>query len=489
MKAGVKTLKGKAQENAAVVVFIDEETREAILNEKYKGADYIQELDFNAISCAAGEIFYTALKNSPNVIVCGLGEREKITGESLRNAAAGAVIFASSKKISSLMAASPDIVNMNFEDSFRFIAEGILLANYKFNRYKSDLEKCRVIDKIEFLTGIESAELIIKEAEITALNVHLCRDLVNDTADEVNPASFAKLAKEIAQKAGIKCTVLDKKMIEKKKMGLILAVNRGSSVPANVVVLEYKGDKKSKKLVGLVGKGITFDSGGMNLKPSGSMETMRMDMAGAAAVLCTMKTLAELKVKKNVTAVIPLTENMVSSTSYRPGDIFKSYSGKTVEIGNTDAEGRLILADALAYMEKEIKPDVIIDVATLTGACVVTFGETVAAYLSNDDKMAEIIEEASRETGEKLWRLPFFDDYDDRMKSEVADLSNMAAEKNAGTISGAVFLKNFVEKTKWAHIDIAGTAWYSKQRGYRPKNATGYGVRLLADVVKKWQDA
>jgi leucyl aminopeptidase len=211
-----------------------------------------------------------------------------------------------------------------------------------------------------------------------------------------------------------------------------------------------------------------------------------MDMAGAAAVLYTMKTLAELKIKKNVTAVIPLAENMVSSTSYRPGDIFKSYSGKTVEIGNTDAEGRLILADAISYMEKEIKPDAIVDVATLTGACVVTFGETVAAYLSNDDKMAEIIEEASRETGEKLWRLPFFDDYDERMKSEVADLSNMAAEKNAGTISGAVFLRNFVEKAKWTHIDIAGTAWYSKQRGYRPKNATGYGVRLLVDFVKKW---
>ncbi len=486
MKVKVKSLKGKAPGNEAIAVFIDEETRDAIIKEEYKGADYIQELDFNAISCASGEIFYSALKNSPNVIICGLGERAKLTGESLRNAAAGAVVFASSKKITSLLVASPDIEGMNSEDSFRFTAEGILLANYKFTRYKSDREKCSVLEKIEFLAELDSADSILKEVEITATNIHLCRDLVNDTADEVNPASFAKLAQETAKKAGIKCTVLDKKMIEKKKMGLILAVSRGSSVPPHVVVLEYKGDKKSRKLRGLVGKGITFDSVGMNLKPSGSMETMRMDMAGAAAVLYTMKTLAELKVKKNVTAVIPLAENMVSSTSYRPGDIFKSYSGKTVEIGNTDAEGRLILADAISYMEKEIKPDALVDVATLTGACVVTFGETVAAYLSNDDKMAEFIEEASRETGEKLWRLPFFDDYDERMKSEVADLSNMAAEKNAGTISGAVFLRNFVEKAKWAHIDIAGTSWYSKQRGYRPKNATGYGVRLLVDFVKRW---
>jgi len=178
---------------------------------------------------------------------------------------------------------------------------------------------------------------------------------------------------------------------------------------------------------------------------------------------------------------------MLSSNAFRPGDIYKAYSGKTVEIGNTDAEGRLILADALSYMEKEIKPDVITDLATLTGACVVTFGETVAAYLTTDDVLASAVESASAATGEKLWRLPFFDDYEDRMKSDVADLNNMAAEKNAGTISGAVFLKNFVEKTPWAHIDIAGTAWYSKARGYRPKNATGYGLRLVVELVKNWK--
>ena len=486
MKVGVKAAVNMQKERGAIAVFFDEETRESIIEGKYEGADYIKELDFDSISCASGEIFYAALKNSPNVIVCGLGKRDKITGESLRNAAAGAVLFASSKKITDLMVSSPDIETMETDSSFRFIAEGILLANYSFNKYKSDKEKFRIIEKIEFLTESPSAPSILKEVETIAVNTHLCRDLVNDTADEINPASFAKLASSTAKKAGIKCTILDKKKIEKKKMGLLLAVNRGGSVPVQVVVLEYKGDKKDKKLFGLVGKGITFDSGGMNIKPSGSMETMRMDMAGAAAVLYTMKTLAELKVKKNVTAVIPLTENMVSSTSYRPGDVFTSYNGKTVEIGNTDAEGRLILADALAFMEKEIKPDVIIDIATLTGACVVTFGETVAAYLSTDDAIAGILEEASNETGEKLWRLPFYDDYDDRMKSEYADLSNISTEKNAGTISGAVFLRSFVEKTKWAHIDIAGTAWYSKQRGYRPKNATGYGVRLLVDVIKKW---
>jgi leucyl aminopeptidase len=200
-----------------------------------------------------------------------------------------------------------------------------------------------------------------------------------------------------------------------------------------------------------------------------------------------MKSLAELKVKQNVTAVIPLTENMLSGNAYRPGDIYRSYKGLTVEIGNTDAEGRLILADAIAYMEKEVSPELIVDMATLTGACVATFGETVAAYLSTDDKLASAIESASSDTGEKLWRLPFFEDYEDRMKSEIADLSNMSSEKNAGTIAGAVFLKNFVGETPWLHIDIAGTAWYSKARGYRPKNATAYGLRLLLSMIENWK--
>jgi leucyl aminopeptidase len=214
------------------------------------------------------------------------------------------------------------------------------------------------------------------------------------------------------------------------------------------------------------------------------METMRCDMAGAAAVLFTMKTLAELKLKKNITAIIPLTENLLSNNAFRPGDIFVSSSGKSVEIGNTDAEGRLILADALSLMIKEIKPDVIVDIATLTGSCVVTFGETVAAYLSTDEKISFELESASARTGEKIWRLPLFEDYEDRLKSDIADLNNVSAEKNAGAIVGAVFLKNFIDKTPWAHIDIAGTAWYSKERGYNPKYATGFGVRLLVDLIK-----
>jgi len=390
-----------------------------------------------------------------------------------------------SKSLDSVSIIIPDIKGFDFNDVARFIAEGAFLGNYSFNKYKSLPDKEKTVNSMEFVASGKEAEAIIKEALVVAENTFICRDLVNDITEEVNPVKFADFAKKIASKSNFKCKVLTKKDIEKKGMGLLLAVNRGSLIEPRVVILEYKGDSSSKKVYGLVGKGLTFDSGGMNLKPTGSIETMRSDMAGAAAVLCALKSIAELKIKKNVVAVIPLTENMLSSNSYRPGDIYKSYSGKTVEIGNTDAEGRLILADALSFMEKELKPDVIIDLATLTGACIVAFGETVAAYLSTDDSLAKALENSANYTGEKIWRLPFFEDYEDRMKSDVADISNMSSEKNAGTICGAVFLKNFVEKTPWAHIDIAGTAWYSKARGYRPKAATGYGVRLLVDFIKK----
>lgn len=471
-----------------VILFIDDKTKgDDKMISGLRGSEFIKDADLSSFKSSASDIFYFNLKDRPGAVLCGLGDITKLNPEGIRNCAAAAVKFCMSKKINSVTVIEPIIEGLKQEDVLRYVAEGALLANYIFDKYKSEKDRESPVAKMEFCTEVKSAASILKEVEVLSSNTWLCRDLVNDITDEVNPVTFAQLAEKIAGDSGLTCKVFDKKEIVKKKMGLLLAVNRGSVVEPRVVVLEYKGDPGSKKVFGLIGKGITFDSGGMDLKPAASMETMRCDMAGAATVLCSMKSIAELKLKKNVTAVIPLTENMLSSNAFRPGDIYKAYNGKTVEIGNTDAEGRLILADALSYMEKEIKPDMITDLATLTGACVVTFGETVAAYLTTDDVLASAIESASAATGEKLWRLPFFDDYEDRMKSDVADLNNMAAEKNAGTISGAVFLKNFVEKTPWAHIDIAGTAWYSKARGYRPKNATGYGLRLVVDLIKDWK--
>ncbi len=488
MKVTHRSDLSKIKRDEHVILFLDEKTKsDDVAINKIRGADFIGNADLSSFKASASDIFYFNLKDNPGVIICGLGDLSRLNREGIRNCTAAAIRFCMSKKINSVIIIEPLIEGFAQEDILKFIAEGALLSNYIFDKYKSDIEKDVPLSTINFYTEVKSASSILNVAQIIASNTWLCRDLVNDITDEVNPVTFALLAESLAKKSGIACRVFDKKEITKKNMGLLLAVNRGSVVEPRVVVLEYKGEPGNKKKFGLVGKGITFDSGGMNLKPAGSMETMRCDMAGAATALCVMKTIAELKLKKNVTAVIPLTENMLSSNAYRPGDIFKAYNGKTVEIGNTDAEGRLILADALSFMEKEIKPDVIVDLATLTGACVVTFGETVAAYLSTDNTVAVALEAASAETGEKLWRLPFFDDYEERMKSDVADLNNMASEKNAGTISGAVFLKNFVEKTPWAHIDIAGTAWYTKARGYRPKNATAYGMRLVVDLIKSWK--
>ncbi len=453
---------------------------------KVKNTDDIPVHGIQYFNGDQNEVIFIPGENS--ILLCGTGDLLKLTPESLRNCGASAVAAAMGRKINELAVIIPLLNKFTPEQTLQYIAEGMTLANYRFDRYKTpDRKSEKPVDKIIFISRAKDAESIISITEIICKNTFLCRDMINETSDAINPVSFAKRAADISKKSGLKCSALDMKDIVREKMGLLLAVNRGSAIEPRVVKLEYKGDQKNKKVLGIIGKGITFDSGGMNLKPSASMETMRCDMSGAATVLCMMKSLAELKVRKNVTAVIPLTENMLSNNAYRPGDIFRSYSGKTVEIGNTDAEGRLILADAIAYMEKEVKPEFIVDMATLTGACVVTFGETVAAYLSTDDKLAAAVESASAETGEKLWRLPFFDDYEDRMKSEIADLSNMSSEKNAGTIAGAVFLKKFIGKTPWLHIDIAGTAWYSKARGYRPKNATGYGLRLLVNMIQNWK--
>jgi leucyl aminopeptidase len=207
-------------------------------------------------------------------------------------------------------------------------------------------------------------------------------------------------------------------------------------------------------------------------------------MAGAAAAMYAIKAIAELRLKKNVIAVIPLCENMISNDSYRPGDVFKAYNGKNVEIANTDAEGRLILADALAYAEKKFKSDYIIDIATLTGACLVCFSEYIAALVSTNDKLADAVFSAGEATGDRVWRLPIYKEYEEDLKSDIADIKNVSATRNAGTILGGVFLKNFIKDTPWAHIDIAGTAWYSKHRGYKPKYATGFGVRLFVELIK-----
>ncbi|MCU0821896.1 MAG: leucyl aminopeptidase [Spirochaetes bacterium] len=490
MKLLNKNKNEKLKSNACAAMFLSEEDSgnpEAKLPPQFARIKDLVDLKY--FNGRTAESMFLPFKSSPSVILVGIGKKEEVTPEHLRNTAQRVVSICRNRRIKEINVIPPSLKNIDKAAVLRSFAEGIYLSNYSFNRYKTkDEERKPVLERAIFYSDVRESGRLLKEIEIICGNTILCRDLVNETSEKANPVSIAGEARKLGRIRGLKCRVFGKKDIQKLKAGLLLAVSRGSRIPPQLVVLSYNGNPRSRKNTVIIGKGITFDSGGMNLKPSAGIETMRQDMAGAAAALYAVKAIAELGLKKNVTAVMPLCENMISNDSYRPGDIFRAYNGKSVEIANTDAEGRLILADAIAYAEKKFKPDYIVDIATLTGACLVCFAEYVAAVVSNNDKLADAIFRAGEKTGERVWRLPLYKEYDEDLKSDIADIKNVSATRNAGTILGGIFLKNFIKNTPWAHIDIAGTAWYSKQRGYRPKYATGFGVRLFVDLVKDLKD-
>lgn len=488
MKLIAKKQMYTAASDTTVVLFLDEEQAVHISESIPGELDFITAtLDLSFVRGKPGEVMFLPFRNNPNVFICGVGKPKNTTPEALRKSAGNCMLSARKRKIRELHVVIPPVKSMDENEVITAIAEGLYLSNYSFSRYKSKQNNSEAdIDTVFIYTDSDKAPALLRETAIICENSLLCRNLVNDTSDNSNPAGISKAAKKIAKQHGITCTILGRKDMEKLNMGLMCAVSRGSHYPPQCVILKYTGKPGNKHTLGLVGKGVTFDSGGINIKPSGNIESMRSDMAGAAACLYTVKTAAELKLKINIVAAIPCVENMITSGSYRPGDVFRSYTGKTVEIGNTDAEGRLILADALAYTIDRYKPDVIVDIATLTGACVVCFGELVAGLLSTSDELSENLFNAGEKSGERLWRLPLYKEYDEDIKSDIADICNISPKKQAGSIIGAVFLKHFVQKTPWAHIDIAGTAWYSKRRGYLPKNATGYGVRLLTEFLKNY---
>ena len=443
-----------------------------------------EEFNLSSFRGKQGDTVFCAMKNRPGVILCGLGREEDVTAETLRNSAAAAAAECLKRNITVIQVVPPALSRPDDGAILAALAEGFYLGDYSFTRYKTKKDNDARFESITFHSNLDTADDIIRETGIVCRNTAVCRDLVNDSSDNCTPELFAAAAKKLAGIKGMKFTVFNEKEIVKMKMGLLTAVSRGSANPARLVVIRYRGDVKSQKSIALVGKGITFDSGGLNLKSSGNIEGMRSDMAGAAACLCAIRAAAELGLQRNITVVIPLAENMLGSSSYKPGDVYRAYNGKTVEIGNTDAEGRLVMADALAYTVDRLKPDMVIDIATLTGACIVCLGEIVAGYLTSDDRLSEMLFNAGEKTGERLWRLPLYREYAEDIKSDFADMNNVAPGRKAGTIIGAVFLKNFVGKTPWAHIDIAGTSWFSKKRGYRPRYATGYGVRLFIELLK-----
>jgi leucyl aminopeptidase len=490
MKLAVKPAACNFKNTDVAVLFLSEEHKKEIDKEITDGLSFVKDkADISSFKGKSSENMFIPLKEFPNIIFIGTGKKSKATKESLRENSAAVVNVCKKRNIARVNIVLPGLDGLDEPAVLSAIAEGMLLSDYVFDKYKSANEDgdepLKKIEEAFFLcNNTVEADRILREIEIVGANTNLCRDLINESSEISNPVAIAGIAKSLSKIKGVTCRVYGQKDIERLKMGLFLAVSKGSKYPPQLVVLKYSGNPKSKKQIAVVGKGITYDSGGMNLKPSSSIEDMRSDMSGASACLYALKAAAELKLKKNIVAVLPLCENMISNTSYRAGDVFTAYNGKNVEIGNTDAEGRLILADAVAFTEKTLMPDCIIDIATLTGACLVCFGELIAALLSNNDKLAEALFKAGRETGEKVWRLPLDKEYDDLIKSEIADIKNVGQGRNAGTIVGAAFIKKFIKDVPWAHIDIAGTSWYSKTRGYKPKNATGFGVRLFIELFK-----
>ncbi len=358
---------------------------------------------------------------------------------------------------------------VKFRQSF---LEGCLLADYSFSKYKKERDKEAVL----YVKGAKG----VPEAERIRDVVFFVRDIVNDAPDKVNPEGFSKIATSFKK---VKVFVGDEGWLRENGFYGTLTVGRGSSVPPRVVIFRYKPEGARKKIV-LVGKGVTFDSGGLDLKPPKYMKGMHMDMSGAAAVLGVARAVeAGFKFNAEIVGIMPLAENLPSATSYKPADVIEMANGKTVEVENTDAEGRLLLADALIYAEKE-NADVVIDLATLTGAAVVGLGELVAAMYSRDDGEADKMERASSETGELVWRMPLLKEYKEDLKSKRADIKNADYGRSGGSIMAALFLGEFINKDKWIHLDIAGPAMLSKSFYYMPEGGTGFGVRLLIQYLR-----
>ncbi|MEN8140783.1 MAG: leucyl aminopeptidase [Thermodesulfobacteriota bacterium] len=370
------------------------------------------------------------------------------------------------------------------------LAEGVFLGAYTFTKYKAAPEKERVeLKKITLYPAGENSSCRkgVRLAQVAARAANLARDMANEPGNRWTPEEFALAGRSLGQK-GLTCKVLTKRELQRLKMGGILGVNQGSSEPPCLVVLEYNcGAAKADTLL-LVGKGLTFDAGGISLKPAAGMEDMKYDMCGGAAVMAAMTAVAEEQPKGvNVVALVPATENLPSSSALKPGDVITAYNGTTIEVINTDAEGRLILADALAYGIEKFKPTAVIDLATLTGAVIVGLGHHRCGLLSNDDELAQKVAAAGEQSGEPCWRLPLGKEYSKQLESQVADLKNIGG-KAAGTITAAAFLQEFVGATPWVHLDIAGTAWGFTEKSYVPaKGPSGFGARLLVELIRGWR--
>jgi leucyl aminopeptidase len=434
-------------------------------------------------------------KGPDRIVLVGLGKAEEVDALAFEAAGAAALV-AMEKDVEgegALLVDGAGLKKVSAAQAAASAAMGAVLRGYRFDKYhsKDKKEPARMKALVVGVEGADAAKTLFAPEIKVAQGVCFARDLVTEPANVMDPATMAQAAREL-EKLGVEVTVLGQQQMEKLGMRALLGVSQGSDKPPFLVAMAWRGapEAKDQKPIALVGKGVTFDSGGISLKPGAGMGDMKFDMGGAAAVIGAMRALAGRKAKANVVGIVGLVENMPSGKAQRPGDVVKSANGQTIEILNTDAEGRLVLADVLWYVQKEFKPKAIIDLATLTGAMLVALGHKYAGIFSNNDDLAASLEKAGKAVDELVWRFPLDKEYDKMIDSPIADMKNIGEGSKAGSITAAQFLKRFIHKdVAWIHVDIAGTAWREKPTATCPKGATGYGVRLLDRLIRDMGEA
>jgi len=415
-------------------------------------------------------------------LLLGMGDKKNLDPEKTRNLTGKVVNKAKELGISEFVLIP--FKNMD-KEHLSAIVEGIKLSDYSFNNYKRDEDRNDLNQvRIYIRTDMKNNQKIIRHSVVVSDAVIFTRNISNLPPNDCSPKDLATLSKKLSENQKVKVRVIEKEEMKSYGFEGILAVGKGSASSPKLIVLEYSGKTKNRPIV-VVGKAVTFDTGGISIKPSEKMEEMKFDKCGGCNVLGIIKAVSDLGLDTSVIGIIPAVENMPSGSSYRPGDIIKMYNGKTVEVVNTDAEGRIILGDALSFAVKTFAPKAIIDMATLTGAAIIALGTNVAALVGNNDDFVTKILEYSNQTGEKIWQLPLFEEYKEQLKSSNADMKNIGG-RPAGAITAAAFLSSFVEETPWVHLDIAGTAWTqdgTKEKSYNPKGATGFGIRTIVKYI------
>ncbi len=496
MEVKVKVERPEKEKTEALVVGIFEETkrfsREVAALDKALGGVIQNALNSGDFKGKPNQVYLIPSMGkipAARVVLTGLGKEKEFTIEKVRQAAGRSALYLSGLGLTSFSTILHHEMKP-LRGASQAILEGCILGLYRFDKYKTNDNgnSKREITAITLLVDGREEEKAAWDGAFTgkvlAEAANFTKDMVNEPSNYMTPSIMAETAMLLAKNFKLKCKILGRDEMESLGMGSLLGVARGSAEPPKFIILEYNMGRKGKPVV-LVGKAITFDTGGISIKPAENMEQMKSDMAGGAAVMGTFMAIAGLKLPLNVVGLIPAVENMPGGNAYKPGDILKAMNGKTIEVISTDAEGRLILADALAYA-KRYEPKGVINIATLTGACVVALGKNATGMLGTDDKLKVMLKDAGERAFERVWELPLWEEYEELLKSDIADMKNAGA-REAGTIAGGIFLKKFTDYP-WIHLDIAGTSWNSKEGPYRPKGATGVGVRLLTEFLMGWKE-